>query len=70
MFREGADWDSGACGCRPAAERVDLCTRGEQALERQTRTDRNSLDTYSSRVQKCLLLFIMINAGEAHLCDS
>lgn len=34
MFREGSDWDSGACGFRPATERADLPTREEKALKR------------------------------------
>lgn len=61
MFREGSDWDSGACGFRPATERTDLPTREEKELKRTS--------TLTAPVPgSSFCCFIIISAGEAHLC--
>lgn len=61
MFKEGTDWDSEACGFRPATERAQ---EERKHLREQIHTLTEiwskiiyQLDTNSSNIQKCILLF-------------
>lgn len=72
MFKEGTDWDSEACGFRPATERAQ---EERKHLREQIHTLTEiwskiiyQLDTPISRSSFCC--FIMMNTGEAQLCYS
>lgn len=61
MFEEGTDWDSEACGFRPATERAQ---EERKHLREQIHTLTEiwskiiyQLDTNSSNIQKLILLF-------------